>query len=182
MKKQIGMFLSVLIIVTCACGVGEDRTNSIATATAKEILAKPARLTATVSSPGAPDLEPTPASSSESAAKELDIFPNLPLQSLDWVNESTGWAIDLKGNILRIARGDETWRTVYQSPADQDLLRVSASYFLDADHAWVVYPDPSGDPQQAHKLLTTNNGGQSWQVGGEIQYWGEPLFIYHFLL
>ncbi len=80
---------------------------------------------------------------------------HLTLTALRMVDDTTSWAIETNGHIVRITDGGQTWRDV--SPARETYAPKDLSV-LDASNAWVL----SSGSQIAWQ---TTDGGQSWQAG-----------------
>lgn len=134
----------------------------------------------TLASACAPELVPipitqvataTPATVAAPAASGPRADPS-GLVSFRMVDEKSGWGITEK-SVLRTTDGGVTWRDV--SPSKADVFGYSAaSDFLDADHGWVLVPDPSDMLQGI--LYRSGDGGASWSAspvpfgGGDLQF------------
>ena len=81
------------------------------------------------------------------------------LIKLDFVNEKTGWAIELMGNysdcrILRTIDGGKNWSQQFiKSSQDQDAFPNAAIRCFDESNIFVLLKD---------QLLNSSNGGNSW--------------------
>jgi photosystem II stability/assembly factor-like uncharacterized protein len=91
-----------------------------------------------------------------------------------------GWAIGNRGlglqdAILRSADGGLTWRDVTPPlpPATTGAGRQAAAAFVDAQHAWVTYADPTPDPDLKNPAVwSTADGGQTWRTGQPLDMQG----------
>jgi photosystem II stability/assembly factor-like uncharacterized protein len=72
--------------------------------------------------------------------------------------------------------GGATWRSAMPRQLDAVNDQVRASYFLDADHAWIAV-DISGVFVSGHVSLTvfaTSDGGRTWTAGAPVPSGYEP--------
>ena len=74
------------------------------------------------------------------------------------LDAADGWAIT-SNSLLRTADGGATWHDVSPS-APQTYGYGAASDFLDADHAWVLAPDPND--MENGILYRSSDGGDTW--------------------
>jgi hypothetical protein len=175
MNKKTAGLLTIIIAVVCACGLwteGSRVSENKHTQTASSSMLSPS---STIVPTHKTTTLSTPTTTLKHLIDRVGIFPEAELQSLDWLDGSTAWAIDIQGSILRAADQDENWIKKFTPPTELDSTRTSAHFFLDADNAWVLYKDALGDPLQPYALFYTHNAGQEWQRGGEFPNDFEPF-------
>jgi photosystem II stability/assembly factor-like uncharacterized protein len=88
-----------------------------------------------------------------------DIKPKITLNSIQMINETTGWAMSNRG-VLRTENGWEQWEIVLSldlGEADYDSPRFRPYFFMDSLHAWVAIG--SGPI----KIFRTLDGGETWK-------------------
>ena len=127
-----------------------------------------------------PELIPRPPTPQAPAAPATNTpaVPNAPvvkspaLTTIHMVDESNGWGISNTA-VLRTVDGGGTWYDLTPGNPGQLGYAVQSS-FLDAQHAWVLVPDPSD--MLKGTLDLTSDGGVTWdhiQVpfgGGVIRF------------
>lgn len=86
---------------------------------------------------------------------------------LEMVSPTQGWALDEENRILRADGGPERWVRVTPEgvTADEELRVVAA--FLDAERAWVAF-GTNGPGEGPFQLVSTNDGGATWETRGPI--------------
>jgi len=113
----------------------------------------------------------------------------LTIQSIKMVSPAAGWAIgraaDNLDRVLRTSDGGVTWVdvTVPEVMPAPDRPRRSLGYFVDEQHAWVVYSGVFGDLGYAPAVVwRTEDGGGHWQPGRGAEppsasEWFEPIAL-----
>lgn len=96
--------------------------------------------------------EPLAAGQQLSEAFSFDSF-----RSVDFVDNQTGWAISLQGNIFATKNGGETWEQQESGTTDQ----LNHVEFVDRSTGWVVYN--GWILRGAGRALHTVDAGQTWQ-------------------
>ncbi len=82
-----------------------------------------------------------------------------PLAKVQFVNDSTGWAVGGNGTILKSVNGGVTWLSQtlpVEFPATESLYGCS---FVDANHGWAI-----GGSATSARILHTDDGGATWSV------------------
>ena len=95
-------------------------------------------------------------------------YPLLPPSTLRMIDAGTGWAAGTgTDRILRTHDGGASWQDVTPRTARPGLWMP---FFLDAEHAWVAssLQPGSGSPDFSVQVYRTADGGQSWQLAGEV--------------
>jgi photosystem II stability/assembly factor-like uncharacterized protein len=92
------------------------------------------------------------------------------LQTFKMIDARNGWAFS-ETNILRSVDGGTTWFNV--TPDGLSVVGYPATFFMDANHAWVIIPDQD---YVTGNLYRTQDGGASWTPikvpfnGGNLQF------------
>ena len=95
---------------------------------------------------------PTPVSVSAPVVSPPDLV------YIHMLDENNGWGINANA-VLRTADGGVTWHNI--SPASPGPLGFSVlPYFLDAQHGWMLIPDPTN--MFVGTLYRTSDGGATW--------------------
>lgn len=88
------------------------------------------------------------------------------LRSLQFVDESEGWAVGIGNGLYKTSDGGETWERVMI--ADSIGMSVSKLYFVNQSVGWVVL---AGEDKNASdhrvstiKITKTSDGGKTWNV------------------
>lgn len=101
------------------------------------------------STPLAPWQQQQPLPQSHSLGKNY--YAQVGIESVFFVNPSTGWATGRNGNILSTRDGGKTW-TPEQSPVFRELV---TQYFVTPELGWAGGFDG---------IIQTSNGGKTWSV------------------
>ncbi len=74
---------------------------------------------------------------------EQDLF------AIDFINEKTGWATSMRGDIVHTNDGGRTWKGQIGI-----IVPLSNLYFIDLKRGWVSGP--------GGRLFSTSDGGKNW--------------------
>ena len=112
------------------------------------------------------------------------------LDTVKMIDANHGWAMTQTaaedGHVLYTQNGGLNWLDVTPpetASSNQDMLKRPTGYFQDAENAWITYY-PLNQPSSSPTLIWhTQNGGSSWQPGGQLQPQGteggfSPLQFY----
>lgn len=109
-----------------------------------------------------------------SAPENLAAFTpggSAPLQSIHMSSSRLGWATGglfaRSDHLFRTQDGGKTWQEV--TPPVSDLLSAPedsppANFFLDSEHAWMVYTRSTPDEGRALDVWRTADGGGTWAL------------------
>lgn len=113
----------------------------------------------------------------------------LAIQLIRMVSLSTGWAIGRAGDgfdrVLRTSDGGVTWSDVTPPEAqpDPEWPRRGEGYFIDEEHAWVVFSGTVGDLGFVPTVVwRTRDAGSTWEPSRVIEppaaaEWVEPVAL-----
>ena len=76
------------------------------------------------------------------------------LNSIDFINSQTGWAVGKGGHLMRTSNGGQTWAYRQASPA----VDLEAVDFLDANNGWVAGAEG--------RIWRSSDGGATWVSQG----------------
>lgn len=96
------------------------------------------------------------------------------LSSIHMLDTQTGWAVTVKGHVIRTADGGVHWKNVtphYPAPAGRQ--KVVADFFT-VSSAWVAVSQTAADGTTTVVVFSTTDGGQRWQ-GTTIQQ-SSPIY------
>ena len=154
-------FLSLAIFLACALAL--SACVPLSTPAAPAALAAPTELpTAAPTRPPAPALRHPPNPALRPALTPPPAAP-VDLLQVRMFDAQNGWALNAAGRVLRTQGGLQAWRDMtplnVAIPLDQPMR--SPVFFLDAQHAWAMFFDPSDAASQG-TLWRTVDGGQNW--------------------
>lgn len=93
------------------------------------------------------------------------------IDEISMQNETSGWAlayaVESGSHLLSSADGGTTWKDVtppYTQIALPPTTTQPTTFFLDAEHAWMIFPSPDTYPAQPLQVWITADGGFSWQT------------------
>lgn len=199
--RRVIPFLSVLALLWGGCNYPGDSGAGgvVSPAPATEALApaaEPSPLPAQVETiPPAPTstLTLTPTATETSPAAPPSGPQMSPLRSGDEailsqisiISQSEGWGIGSQmgsgDHILHTSDGGQTWSDVTPPeppPQEGEPKKLAWGHFTDAEKAWVIYAYEEWHVvPQTPRVWVTNDGGQSWQSGGELDLTGEEEFF-----
>jgi photosystem II stability/assembly factor-like uncharacterized protein len=98
---------------------------------------------------------------------QYNVTDEVPLFSIHFVNESTGYAVGDKGTIMKSTNGGADW-TILMS---DNLYQFRSVFFVDADNGWVAGHDVSLD--RFAIIYNTTDGGTTWN----LQTFGAGQFL-----
>ena len=124
---------------------------------------------------GSPSTKPTPHPTATTSGTP---YPLTGVASMHMISDSMGWAAGSgTDRILRTTDGGDHWNDVTPSNAR---LGNWATFFLDADNAWLASSLQPGSPTNdfSIEIYRTSDGGRTWlHVGTATAGWGFPAAI-----
>jgi photosystem II stability/assembly factor-like uncharacterized protein len=83
-------------------------------------------------------------------------------------DSSLGWAVADGGLILQTKDGGVSWQAIGKDLPVNVGTSINALKFVSPEHGWLALTDPS-EPLPERVVLSTNDGGNSWQRQKEIK-------------
>lgn len=192
MKKQkifiVIVILSGLFLSNCAAPATLQPSPTMgATELVKIELVEEATLTVSpTAAVAAPPQEPaTPTIEVGEGLPPLPPGQELIISEIDMFTAEQGWAVgglrDPGDRVLRTADGGQTWIEVTPPeppPEDDTIYKAAFAFFLDLEHAWVLYyfQNTWSIPSPA-LVWHTSDGGQSWALS-PLPYKGGAEFFH----
>jgi len=83
-------------------------------------------------------------------------------QSMKLLAPSVGWIVPARDEVLWTSDGGKNWKNI-TPPVPPDSV-ISAIFFLDTEHGWILLGHGEPDEGLNYDLATTDNGGASWSA------------------
>lgn len=93
------------------------------------------------------------------------------LYGINFINESTGWAVGDNGTILRTINEGENW----SSQTSSVFARLNYVFFINENTGWVAGGVTTGNAV----ILKTTNGGANWELqqSGTTNFLNQCYFV-----
>jgi photosystem II stability/assembly factor-like uncharacterized protein len=144
-------------------------TPSVTLAPGVAVSATPGAVPTAVVSPTSVISNPSPTASPSESSQGPVTFT-----SMHMLTPSEGWATGKASNgppaIFHTTDAGADWQNV--SPAGAVSAFITATYFLDPDHAWVAAASPGGSDLTTITVYRTADGGQTWDSGAPLSIQG----------
>jgi photosystem II stability/assembly factor-like uncharacterized protein len=151
--KRFVSFLFLLSLLVSACAPQEAPT------VLPDVIQPTTALTATDEAQVQPFSAEAPLETPLPAVVEAPIIESPSIVNIEMLDEVFGWAVT-EEKIIRTNDGGVTWYDV--TPAGlAEVGYLAFTDFLDADHAWVQFPDMNRYPNGG-TLFRTTDGGLTW--------------------
>ncbi len=171
--KRFVSFLFIVTFLVAACAPQTPATVLPEVILPTATVAAVTEASASAETEAAPEAALAPQGTPSPAGINAPILETPSIVNIEMLDEVSGWAIT-EQKIVRTNDGGTTWYDV-TPPALTEAGYLVFADFLDAEHAWVQFPDMNRYPNGG-TLYRTSDGGLTWEQfdtpfsGGSIHF------------